>query len=175
MTKIFKICVLSLFISLFNSVFAAGAAVDVVEQAISCGELHQQVKAKIDNLAPNARYYVYGPCVIVVSNLNDDAKARLINELKSVNGVSNVVYIASGSNSSSIGQTLDDTAVTAKIKQKMLTMDGVCFSTSHVKTLEGGVACVFVSLKNRANKDAIINELKRIAGIRHLVFCYNYE
>lgn len=172
MNNIFKIGILPLFISLFSFVCADNEK--IIEQMVPWGELPQHVEEQINRHAPTARYYIYDRCVIVAANLNEESRKKLIADLKAINGIDNVIYVSSTQNNP-IGQTFDDTAITAEISQKLLRMKDVYFPNTHVKTLEGGVACVFASLKKGADKTSIINELKSVKGVRHLVFCYSYR
>lgn len=166
------------FIEMFFGLFLLFGVCDaaiITEQMLTECELEKTIENKISNYdEAKIRYYIYNRNVILVSKMSDSERDTLISDLKKIHGVDHVIYVDTDKNSS-FKQTVNDSVITTKVEAKLFSIAGVNSLRSHVKTIGGGVCCVFASLEKGTNKQKVVDELKQIEGVSNIVLCYSYR
>ncbi len=113
-------------------------------------------------------YVYYGNVYLVGAVKADKQKSQAIRIAKSIEGVKSVKTYLLNKNQSTIGKTVDDTTITAKIKAKMIEDKQMKSTQVEVKTILGHVVLLgVVSSKSDASK--AIRYAKSIENVRKVI------
>jgi len=162
-----------IFLGLFLLCGVSDAAV-VTEQMLSESDLENKIEDRIAEYHEyEIRYYIYNRNVILASKMPRDRRDTLMNTIRGIRGVDHVIYVDAGDDS--FKQSISDSVITAKVEAKLFSIKGVNSFRAHVKTIGGGICCVFASLEKGTSKQKVVDELKKIDGVNNIVFCYSYR
>lgn len=171
MNKFFKASILSLMALLFYN--TSTAKTFVLEQMVPENQIYELVKSQINKYKyNNFRYYRYERCVIIVSDLGKEKGNELAKDLKKIKGIDNVIYIDK-QNDDSFWKAMHDTNITGRVEIELLKNKQVYFGDAHVKTIDGGIVCVFTSIDKHADPQAIADTLQNIKNVKDVIFSYH--
>lgn len=110
-------------------------------------------------------YVYYGKVYLVGVVESNNQKSQAINIAKSIEGVKSVTTYILNKNQTTIGKTVDDTAITAKVKAKMIEDKQMKSTQIEVKTILGQVVLLGV-VSSKSDISKAIGYAKSVENVR---------
>ena len=113
-------------------------------------------------------YVYYGKVYLVGAVENDNQKSQAIKIAKGVEGVKSVTTYILNKNQVTIGKTVDDTTITAKIKTKMIEDKQIKSTQIEVKTILGHVVLLGV-VSSKSDVIRAIRYAKNVENVKKVI------